>query len=91
MPTEVFAAACPEPTPIIDRSFRAPPPLCVIARKLFQFTCTPDPERAGYCKQTFADFGIMATGKIADDTTCMKQVADWIEGERAADKGLPNG
>lgn len=91
MPTEVFNAKCPEAKPIIDRGFSAQPPLCVIARTQFKFICTPDPNREGYCKETFADVGLRAVGSIADDDTCMKQVADWIAGEREADKGLPNG
>ena len=91
MPAEVVTADCPEATPIIDRSFRTQPPLCVIARKGFQFVCTPDPAKQGYCKETFADAGLASVDRIVDDATCLKQTAEWLEIERQADKGFPNG
>lgn len=75
---------CPEPAPIIDRSFRNQPPMCMVARQSFRFTCTPDPAKPGYCKETFADAGLSAVGRIADDKTCMKLTSDWIAAERVA-------
>jgi hypothetical protein len=68
----------------VDRSFKVQPPLCVKARQVFRFTCTPDPARAGYCKQTYADLGLSSVEKIADDRTCLKLLDEWIAGERAA-------
>jgi len=61
--------------------------MCAVVRQKFQFICTPDPNREGYCRETFADAGLAAVGAIANDDTCLKLVADWIDGERQADKG----
>lgn len=61
--------------------------MCVLARAKFQFTCTPDKEKPGYCKETYTDMGLSAVGRIADNETCLKFTAEWIAAERAADKG----
>lgn len=59
--------------------------MCLKARVKFEFHCTSNPKRPGYCLETFGDFGLDAVGAIADNETCLTQVADWVDGELAAD------
>lgn len=58
--------------------------MCIVAHQNFKFQCTPDPQKPGYCKETYGDAGLMAVGRIADDKTCMKLTNEWIDSERAA-------
>lgn len=67
-------ATCPEPEPLIDRSFASRPPACLA-----------DLTRFSYAENTqWIELAESGTRELTRRGSCLREVADWIESERLA-------
>ena len=67
-------AVCPEPEPVIDRSFASDPPACVAKLALFSYATDAQ----------WIELAESGTRELTRRGSCLREVSDWIESERLA-------
>lgn len=50
----------------------------------FRFQCTPDPQRPGYCIESFGGVSVEVTKQMADQLLCAQRMVEWLRIEREA-------